>query len=173
MDLDFESTQTGYLYLGLILTLILSLLCIITVLVISSLAYMADEELQLLFEMPEIDSRIYRQELREIKVLLPFCIQVGVCFLNFYLITSEPKHEIWMYVKPGFNMQKVITILICAQMLVSLVFAHMWARQPETKTHHHHVLSNVITLMQLVMMQASAISRVNDVQTVRAGNKLN
>jgi hypothetical protein len=54
--------------------MILGLFSLIGVLLISLIVYLADEEIQMLFEIPEVDSRIFRLELRESTVLIPFFI---------------------------------------------------------------------------------------------------
>ena len=48
--------------------------CIMGVLLVSVLVYFADDEIQLLHELSGESSQIFRQELRESKVLIPFLI---------------------------------------------------------------------------------------------------
>ena len=57
-----------------ILWLIASLFSIIGILIISTVVYFAEEEVQLLFEIPEVDSRVFRLELREQTVIIPFIV---------------------------------------------------------------------------------------------------
>jgi len=54
--------------------LIASLFSIIGILIISTVVYFAEEEVQLLFEIPEVDSRVFRLELREQTVIIPFIV---------------------------------------------------------------------------------------------------
>jgi hypothetical protein len=74
LDTSYESMSTGISFLFVILTMILGLFSLIGVLLISLIVYLADEEIQMLFEIPEVDSRIFRLELRESTVLIPFFI---------------------------------------------------------------------------------------------------
>ena len=56
------------------------------VLLVSVLVYFADDEIQLLHELSGESSQIFRQELRESKVLIPFLIQVATCSATIFLI---------------------------------------------------------------------------------------
>lgn len=60
--------------------------CIMGVLLVSVLVYFADDEIQLLHELSGENSQIFRQELRESKVLIPFLIQVATCLATIFLI---------------------------------------------------------------------------------------
>ena len=60
--------------------------CIMGVLLVSVLVYFADDEIQLLHELSGESSQIFRQELRESKVLIPFIIQVATCLATIFLI---------------------------------------------------------------------------------------
>ena len=60
LDTDYESPRTGCFFLLMILTLIASLMAMMCIVVVTSIVYLADDEIQLLFEMPEVDARIFK-----------------------------------------------------------------------------------------------------------------
>ena len=88
----------------MIITLVLSLLSLVAVVLITTFVYLAGDEIQLLFELPEVDSRIFRQELTQTPVLISFLIQALVCFACIKLITTPSGPEMWFYFKPKWNM---------------------------------------------------------------------
>ena len=54
----------SFYFLFVIVSLIACLLCLLTVLVVTSIVYLAgEEEMQILFEMKDIDTRMFRLEL--------------------------------------------------------------------------------------------------------------
>ena len=64
LNTEYESTKSGVYFLFVIVSLIACLLCLLTVLVVTSIVYLAgEEEMQILFEMKDIDSRMFRLEL--------------------------------------------------------------------------------------------------------------
>ena len=69
-----ESLRTAYFFIFSIVMMIASMFCIMGVLLVSVLVYFADDEIQLLHELSGESSQIFRQELRESKVLIPFII---------------------------------------------------------------------------------------------------
>ena len=49
------------MFLGLIISLVLSLMCVLLIIVVSMMVYyVGDDEMEILFQMTEIDSRIFR-----------------------------------------------------------------------------------------------------------------
>lgn len=54
--------------------MIASLFCIMGIILVSLIVYFADDEIELLHELSGESASIFKQELREIKVLLPFMI---------------------------------------------------------------------------------------------------
>ena len=82
------------------------------VLLVTLLVYFADDEVQLLHELSGESSQIFRQELRESKVLLPFIIQVSACATTIYLIMQDHHDEVWFYVKPQLNGLNILSIAV-------------------------------------------------------------
>ena len=68
--------------------MILLLFILFGILVISAIVFYADEEIDILHEMPDVDSSIFKHELREFFTLIPFFFMVGVVITNLILIKS-------------------------------------------------------------------------------------
>lgn len=84
----------------MIITLVLSLLSLVAVVLVTLFVFLAGDEIQLLFDLPEVDSRIFRQELTQTPVLISFLVQTFVCFSCIKLITTPSEKELWFYFRP-------------------------------------------------------------------------
>ena len=79
--------------------MILLMFVLLGILVITLLVYLADDEVEMLIEIPDIDSSIFKHELREVFTFVPFCFMCFVLFMNLTLITRDSIDEIWFYMK--------------------------------------------------------------------------
>ena len=77
--------------------MILMMFVLFGILMISFIVWMADEEIDILHEMPDIDSSIFKHNISELYTLLPFCFMALVIVINITLITSNNLDEIWFY----------------------------------------------------------------------------
>ena len=80
-------------------TMILLLFILFGILIITFVVLIADEEIEILHEMPDVDSSIFRHELSELWTFFPFCFMVFVLVFNITLITRDDADEIWFYIK--------------------------------------------------------------------------
>ena len=86
--------------------------CIMGVLLVTVLVYFADDEVQLLHELSGESSQIFRLELRESKVLIPFIIQISACATTIFLIMQDYHDEVWFYVRPQLNGLNILSIAV-------------------------------------------------------------
>ena len=135
------------------------------VLLVSVLVYFADDEIQLLHEFSGENSQIFRQELRESKVLIPFIIQVATCSATIFLIMQDHHDEVWFYVRPRMNGLNILSLAVMAQFVVFTGICHLYSI---SYAHKHHLITNIITLIQLIAILLSARSKVTDLFEARA-----
>ena len=97
--------------------------CVLGVLIIHSIVWYAEEEVQLLHELESVDSRIYRQNLGEAFVIMTFLSQVFYCLVNLWLMTSDTVDELWGYLKCGPT--NVIYMLVVGLTLQTLFLLYV------------------------------------------------
>jgi hypothetical protein len=144
--------------------MIASMFCIMGILLVSVLVYFADDEIQLLHELSGESSQIFRQELRESKVLIPFIIQVATCAATIFLIMQDHHDEVWFYVRPRMNGLNTISLAVMGQFIVFTGICYLYSI---SHAHKHHLMSNLITLIQLIAILLSARSKVTDLLEAR------
>ena len=69
--------------------MILGLFVLFGIVVVTFLVYLAGDEVMILHETPGVNSSIFRQELNELLVMVPFMIMASITIFNLYLITLE------------------------------------------------------------------------------------
>ena len=63
LDLQNESSKTSYLFIINLVTMVISILVLLGILIITLVVYFADSDIQLLHEMKDVDSSIFKHEL--------------------------------------------------------------------------------------------------------------
>lgn len=82
-----------------IAAMIILMFVLFGILIISGVVYFAGEEIEILHEMPDIDSSMFRHNISELYTLFPFIFMVLVISVNITLITTDTHDEIWFYMK--------------------------------------------------------------------------
>ena len=168
MDTDYESSQTGYSFLFLICTLIANLLIAIGIVLVSVLVFAAEEEIEVLRALPEVDTRVFEQEVREPAVFVPFVASVLLSACTIALITTESKTELWLWARPGLNLWHPLYFALAVQVFATLVISRWylggWA-------HYHHVLHNCAIVAQLLALAVYGSSRLSDLRDSSSGRR--
>lgn len=116
----------------------------------------------MLFEMPEIDARIFKQELRQPEVLMPFCVQLCTCLLCIYLIMLDTKQEVWLYLRPKHNFFNISVLPIVFSLLYTVLVGYQYLSSEYTEVHSHHFITNFCTMALQIAIIVHAKSRVSD-----------
>ncbi len=150
----------------MIVSMVSQMFCVLGVLIIHSIVWYAEEEVQLLHELESVDSRIYRQNLGETLVIVCFLSQVFYSVVNLWLMTRDTVDELWGYLKSGpFN---IIYLLVAGFTLQSLFLLYVTLEYWQgIDTHIHHLCTNTLCLVHIAAMIAHALSRVQDVKQLR------
>jgi hypothetical protein len=90
----------------------MGLFCLCSVLLISSLVFLAGDEVEILHDLESFDSRIFRFELNEIVVLIPFVIQLGITGLTIKVLLMDSPDEAWFYLRQDRNGLKVMRLIV-------------------------------------------------------------
>ena len=122
------------------------MLTVIGIILINLLVYAAEEDIDILKALPEVDTRVFEQELREPMVFVPFTVQVLVSACTLALIVTENNTELWLWVRPALNLWKPLYFALAVQSLITLLMGR-WYLGGEA--HYHHVLTNLAIVAQL------------------------
>lgn len=117
-DLTGENNKTVILFVVCLVLMIAAIFLLMGVCMVSLLVYAADDEIQLLHEMAEVDSSIFKHGLTSLVTLGQMAIIAAQIWLSMYLITQEALHEVWFYLRRGILL---IDGLICVNAVVGAV----------------------------------------------------
>ena len=91
------------------------------ILLISFVVWMIDEEMEVLYEMPEVDTSLFKHNITELYTLLPFFYMAFVIFVNIMIITTETIDEIWFYMRNNTSGIKILNTILAFYIII-LVF---------------------------------------------------
>ena len=99
IDWSSESSKTTYLFIFNIVSMLLMMFVLFGILLITWIVWMLDDEIEMLHEMPEIDTSLFKHNISEIFTFIPFCFMAIIIVINLTLIMTESIDEIWFYMK--------------------------------------------------------------------------
>jgi len=156
LDTSFESDRTAYLFIFNICMMILGLFVIFGIVIITAVVWYAKDEIQILHEAEEIDSSIFKQELNELLVLMPFILAVGIMALNLFVIVKESHSEVWFYVHKGRKGFKFISCVLVFAIANLLLLTVVFSTQEESIFHEgveiEHLIANFVSFLQIWSM---------------------
>ena len=147
-----------------IATMILLMFILFGILVITVVVWIASDEVEILHEMPEVDSSIFKHELSEWFTLVPFCFMVTVLIVNISLITTESVDEIWFYMKKDAQGIKIINTVLALYIFMLATLCYILQTQEEEVIEIRHIIANVFGFLQALAMQMHAKSKLDDAE---------
>ena len=147
-----------------IASMILLLFILFGILVITVVVWIAGEEVEILHEMPDIDSSIFKHELSEWFTLVPFCFMLIVLIVNISLMTTESVDEIWFYMKNDAQGIKILNAILAVYIIMLATLCYILQTQEEEVIEIRHIIANVFGLLQALAMQMHAKSKLTDAE---------
>ena len=117
------------------------------ILVITFIVWLAEDEVEFIHDMPDIDSSIFKHELREIFTLIPFCFMAFVLIVNITLIITDNADEVWFYVKNNEQGISILNSILGLYILLLCFLCFALQTQEEKKIEIRHIIANSIGLM--------------------------
>ena len=68
--------------------MVLNMFCLAGILFVSLIVYIAGEEIELLHDLPEFSCLVFKQDISELVVLMPFLIQAVTTYININIILT-------------------------------------------------------------------------------------
>ena len=112
IDWSLESTKTTYLFIFNIAAMILLMFVLFGILLISFIVWMLDDEVEILHEMPEVDTSLLRHNISEILTFIPFCFMAITITINLTLILTESLDEVWFYIRSNMQGMKLLNTIL-------------------------------------------------------------
>jgi phosphoglycerol transferase MdoB-like AlkP superfamily enzyme len=121
--------------------MVLNMFCLAGILFVSFIVYIAGEEIELLHDLPEFSCLIFKQDISELVVLLPFVIQATTSYININIILSQT--DFHTYISDQSYGTKILSALMVVQGVALLVVIHLFSMQI---TNAYHLVTNVLCL---------------------------
>ena len=99
LDLNQESKKTATLFVINLILMILLLFLIVGILAITLIVSYAQEEVEELHKMNDVDSSIFKHNLYQLMTLTPTIMIVMQILINLMLITYENIDEVYFYIR--------------------------------------------------------------------------
>ena len=112
IDWSLESTKTTYLFIFNIAAMILLMFVLFGILLISFIVWMLDDEVEILHEMPEVDTSLLKHNISEILTFIPFCFMAITIAINLTLILTESLDEVWFYLRSNMQGMKLLNTIL-------------------------------------------------------------
>ena len=147
IDWSLESTKTTYLFVFNIAAMILLMFVLFGIMLITFIVWMLDDEMDVLHEMPEVDTSLFKHNISEILTFIPFCFMAITIAINLTLILTESLDEVWFYMKnnmQGIKILNTILALYIAMMVYLCVSMHY---QEDQIIEIRHIIANSFGLV--------------------------
>ena len=135
-----------------IAAMIMLLFILFGILVISAIVLYADEEIDILHEMPDVDSSLFKHELREFFTLIPFLFMVGVVITNLILITMSSEDEIWFYIRNNATGIKIMNSILAVYTALLVYLCYKLKIQEDHSIEIRHIIANSFGLLQALTL---------------------
>ena len=146
--------------------MIMLLFVLFGILVISAIVWYADEEIDILHEMPDVDSSLFKHELREFFTLIPFLFMFGVVVTNITLITMDSEDEIWFYIKNNASGIKIMNSILALYIGLLAYLCYRLKIQEDESIEIRHIIANCFGLLQALTLQMQAKSKLSDAEVI-------
>ena len=108
-----------------IITMILLMFILFGILVITLVVWIAGDEVEILHELPDVDSSIFKHELSEWFTLGPFSFMLTVMIVNIWLMTTDGVDEIWFYIKNDGQGVKILNTILALYILMLAILCYI------------------------------------------------
>ena len=136
------------------------------ILVISAIVLYADEEIDILHEMPDIDSSLFRHELRQFFTFIPFLFKLGVVVTNITLITMDSEDEIWFYIRNNAAGIKIMNSILAVYTGLLVYLCYKLKISQDQSIEIRHIVANCFGLLQALTLQMHAKSKISDAEVI-------
>ena len=147
IDWSLESTKTTYLFIFNIGSMILLMFVLFGILLISFIVWMLDDEMEILHEMPEVDTSLLKHNISEILTFIPFCFMAITIAINLTLILTESHDEIWFYLRSNMQGMKLLNTILALYIVMMVYLCYGWNNQEEQIIEIRHIIANSFGLM--------------------------